>query len=238
MSDRERTHGFGRRASPDPRDAAHPMTPHLTASALTHRTWSAPGLPLDQGATPMCVGYSCRGLLLAAPVINKPEHPSAQEIYDGAQRNDEFPDTPPADGSSVRGGFKFLQKCGLIGEYVWAANVDEVMRFVLTRGPVVLGINWYDSMMEPDRHGWLHISKNAQIVGGHAILAIGVNMATGALRLMNSWGAEWGQRGRAWLRREDLARLLHEDGEAGAPTEIKPAPSPIPVPTPAAVVIH
>lgn len=212
---------FGRIYDPDPRDRAHAMTPLLGVSWVRHRTWSARGLPMDQGETPHCVGYSCRGLLLASPVINKPAHPTADEIYASAQLLDGLRETSPADGTTIRGGFKCLKALGFLDEYVWARSAGEVVQFVLSRGPVVLGLNWYDSMMETDRDGWLRIANGARFVGGHAILAIGANLDRDAVRLVNSWGVNWGDHGRAWLSVTDLARLLDEDGEAGAPTELK-----------------
>jgi C1A family cysteine protease len=42
----------------------------------------------------------------------------------------------------------------------------------------------------------------------------------GAVGIQNSWGAEWGNNGRAWLSFTALAALLAEDGEASMANEI------------------
>jgi phage terminase large subunit GpA-like protein len=86
-------------------------------------------------------------------------------------------------------------------------------------GPVEVGFNWYATMFDVPASGVLSVS--GAIAGGHAFVLNGVNIARGLIRLKNSWSRRWGLNGRAWLRIEDVERLLGEDGEACLATEVR-----------------
>jgi hypothetical protein len=219
--------GMGRLPAIDFRDRKFAVK-HTDEHALTaklNRTWRA-GAVLDQGSTPQCVAYSCEGFLTAGPVVNKPYKEPA-DLYKLAQENDEWPGED-YDGSSVRGGFKAMTALGFIKEYNWAATYEEVAHHVMAVGPVVFGTNWYDSMFDPDKKGYLNIAPGANIAGGHAYLIIGVNDAfknpdgsVGRLRMVNSWGRGWGNNGRAWMSSAVADRLLSEYGEGCTAMELK-----------------
>lgn len=212
--------GLGRIHAPDPRD--YPLS--RSAAALPPTTplpaywyWRAPSLPLDQGATPMCVGYSSRGLLNAAPVLN--EHgPSAADIYHGAQANDEW-DGTNYDGTSARGAMKYLRSLGYISAYVWAQSVDEAARWVAYNGPMLLGLTWLTSYDDPGPSGVLKRTPTATVRGGHEVLVIGLNSKRALFRCMNSWGS-WSQHGRFWVPFELMDQILGEDADLVTPTEI------------------
>jgi hypothetical protein len=139
------------------------------------------------------------------------------DIYHEAQKRDEWPGED-YDGSSVRAGAKYMKEQGRLAEYVWAASADEVARWLLTSGPVVLGTDWYADMFTPTE-GQVHIG--GEVVGGHAYLAIGFNSKLQAFRCINSWGRGWGENGRFWLDTADLAYLLASNGEACAGVELR-----------------
>ena len=71
-------------------------------------------------------------------------------------------------------------------------------------------------MSTPDSNGFLNCT--GQVVGGHAYLLMGFSNRRQAFRITNSWGRDWGDWGRAWLRYEDAAALLRQ-GEACAAIE-------------------
>jgi hypothetical protein len=222
-------HGLGRRFAPDDRDRRFSMQatvfPH---PALPPRPRQRPynlGMTLDQGATSQCVGYSCRDKLASAPfMVHVDQGPSAFEIYTGAQKVDEWPGED-YDGTSVRGGFKFLQQTGYLSSYVWAASLEDCVRFLRDGyGTLVLGTNWYDRMFTPDEHGF--VSLAGPIAGGHAYHCFWAVPEREEFWCKNSWGPSWGielhkRPGCFKLRYADFARLLSEDGEAGAGLEIK-----------------
>jgi hypothetical protein len=220
----DRPYGLGRLYKPDPRDHGYLLSRPEAPSRRIASYWSAPGPVLDQGDTPMCVAYATDKWLTAAPVINKLLDPVT--LYREAQANDEWPDNPPYDGTSVRGAMKALKIRGLVSSYQWAFDVETVVHHLLETGPMVFGTDWYASMFDPDSAGYLHVA--GKLEGGHSYLGIGVNAERrnpdgthGAVRILNSWGPHWGQNGRAWISLDDMAELLANDGEAAMGVEVR-----------------
>jgi hypothetical protein len=217
---------FGRLEAPDPRDFDHLMQAPRTpwSYLLTERIWTA-GPITDQGSRPHCVGHAWRQFLEASPVRRgKRQLPLSEEIYDQAQQVDEWPGPPPPyAGTSVRAGAKVLQRLGLIREYMWAPDVDTLRKFVLGRGPVVVGTAWYAGMTHPTKRGkdvWLEPTSGYE--GGHAYVLIGYSRRRHAFRCVNSWGRGWADNGRAWIKLETLGHLIFmQNGEACSAIELE-----------------
>jgi hypothetical protein len=210
--------GLGRLYAPDARDNHFPMRT-LLAKTVEPRTkyWRCASV-LDQGATPHCVEFSWTQFVLSAPVMSKRSVlPERGEIYRQAQLIDEWPGEN-YDGTSVRAGAKVLHGLGRIAGYVWGFNALDVRNHLLTRGTVVVGTNWFDSMFTPDARGF--IKPSGAIVGGHAYLIVGYSLKRNAFRILNSWGRNWGQNGRAWIGFNDLDYLIRDYGEACSAIEI------------------
>ncbi len=203
---------FGRFYAEDQRDRKHLISPRRTTSRQS-RVWRTDRV-LDQGRTSHCVGYSFHGLLGASPIRQRVMSPSG--IYTFAQMLDEWEGTD-YEGTSVRGGAKACMIAGYLEEYQWAFDVNQVVRHLLDKGPVVLGTNWYQGMMDVPLDGYLRIS--GMKLGGHAYLAYGADLAKGWVVIRNSWGSSWGKNGNALLSLESLERLLSEQGEACAAVE-------------------
>lgn len=219
--------GLGRLNSADPRDANYPLRQLLRPAAPTwnYAYWAFPyRTPLDQGNTGTCVGHGWKHNLMSAPgrAITATVEPTALTIYRECCHNDEWPGNDNEDlqfGTSVRAGAIALQKRGLITNYYWSTSLNDAVDYLLTKGPLVIGVNWYDSMFDPDSKGFLNIEPNSFVAGGHCLLAIGVNRAQRRIRLLNSWGPGWGANGRAWISFETFERLMSEDGEICAASE-------------------
>lgn len=208
---------LGRRVEFDERSRGFAIRPLLADLTPRSYTWSlvGPQFPLDQGSEGACVGFSWSQEAAARPVIEPGvSNEFALAVYHQAKTLDQWPGED-YDGTSVLAGAKVMQLRGYIREYRWCFGLNDVLATVSRRGPVVLGINWYDGMFAPDGRGLLHISGG--IAGGHAIMCNGVNVPRRDVTLTNSWGLNWGMFGRARLSWDDLDRLLHEDGEACAP---------------------
>lgn len=195
---------------------------------------------LDQGREGACVGFAWTHELSARPKIVIRDAPFAQAIYKRAQQIDPWPGED-YEGTSVLAGIKavmeILNESGnpLLREYRWAFGLQDVMRVVGYRGPVVLGVNWYYDMYFPDANGF--IAPTGSIVGGHAIMMNGIRVVkkdpTGEYpipfdnidldkswaRLHNSWGRSYGKGGDAFITLANLDRLLREQGEACIPTK-------------------
>jgi len=203
--------GLGRLHAPDERDMQYLMSTATPAATMRPQRFYRTGKILDQGETPTCVGHAWRQWLSSAVMMTK-TGPNPFEIYYQAQRNDEWPGED-YDGTSVRAGAKILQAAGHISTYVWAFNADTMRRWLLNNhGTVVVGTWWFDKMFTPDRQGYLDPSGTP--VGGHAYLVVGFSQTKNAFRIVNSWGKEWGQNGRAWVSYNDMDFLVQEGGEA------------------------
>lgn len=218
--------GGGRLHAKDPRDERF-LLPKKAAQEIkrTSRHWYVPD-PMDQGSTSQCVGYSTHMMLRAGPILNNQGIPSPKEIYDAAQKIDEWPGEA-YEGTSVRAGLKVLASKGYISSYYWAFSADPLVQHILNVSVAVIGINWYRDMSFPDRNGF--VRPGGPIVGGHAILISGVNLKTetpwgdaGVISLVNSWGKDFGVNGRIRMSIKDLDRLIKEDGEAAVIFEQKP----------------
>lgn len=186
---------------------------------LTQRFWDANGWWGNQGALPQCVGYSWSHWLEDGPIqqSGKPPvvHPST--IYFNAQKLDQWPGEN-YNGTSVRGGVKYLQQIGKVKSYYWAFDLPTLVNTVLKVGPVVVGTNWYNGMFSPDKSG--NIRVTGRFVGGHAYVINGVDLNKKVFRIKNSWGKSWGLGGHAYISFNDMTRLIRENGEICLATEI------------------
>lgn len=212
-------HGLGRLVAPDARDRAYPLRSLIPAATPpSGRRVRRIGKVLDQLDTPMCVSYAWRAFLNAYPIHEpRDDAPAPNDLYAAAQAIDGFP--VPHDGTSVRAGVKALKAEGSIATFYWAFTIADVIRYLLAGGPLVLGVDWFASMFQPDPDGRVHLG--GQVAGGHAFLAYGIDTARELLYCVNSWGVHWGKSGKFLLSLEDAEQLLNRDGEAA--TAIGPA---------------
>jgi hypothetical protein len=241
--------GFGRKYAPDERDKGYPMRLLLDPFREFQEKYFPKGLPpgdrhyrpsgvLDQGFTGTCVGHGWVARLEGAPTMQRSPH-SPFEMYrlfigvDEWDDNDweaNAPDDQLQSGTSVRAGAKVCQDLGLLSNYLWAEEVEDVRACHLANfGGMVGGFNWTSDMMQTDSEGF--ISYTGTNEGGHCIATTGWNdrvrhngRYVPALRFQNSWGREWGQGGRAWMTMDDVAKLLADFGEACLPVEVKVNP--------------
>lgn len=213
----------------DPRSKAYPISPLIkTVPTPRNKLWRT-GKILDQGREGACVGFGWTAEALSTPVavnlsrlkIKVPTEPNsfASQVYRDAQKIDEW-SGEDYEGTSVLAGAKVMKKLGLLREYRWAFDNDDVLNALLTKGPVVIGIWWYSSMYNAP-NGVL--SVGGRKVGGHCLTIVGYRLAkdsrTGAdsFILQNSWGEDWGINGLAEIKATDLNALLSDDGEACVP---------------------
>lgn len=214
---------FGRRVEFDERSRGFPAVAALRPTQQTPRsyTWRNP-LRLDQGNLGSCVGNAWTHEAAANPYpVPGLSEKIAVKVYRRAQQLDQWPETPPEEGTSVLAGAKAAMEMTWLKQYRWAFGLDDLILSVGHLGPAVLGINWYDGMMETDAKGYVH--PTGEIVGGHAILCNRVNLRERFFGLSNSWGTSWGSKD-AWgvggtcrIGFAAMGKLLDEDGEACIP---------------------
>lgn len=140
----------------------------------------------DQGQEGACVGFSSSR---AMSLWNRTRY-DARWLYRQAQLIDEWDDTPPEEGTSVKAAFEILRTKGAkrypsgviapqdgISAYRWAKNVDDV----------------------------------------HAVIQTPLANTLGGVPLLNSWGDAYPHV--VWLPDEVLSRLFSEGGEGGVATD-------------------
>jgi len=173
----------------------------------------------DQGKEGACVGFALGHELAARPAeVNGLTYRFLVEnVYWEAQKIDpwqggSYPKASPVyGGTSVLAGVKTVKKLGFIDGYRWAFNIDDLLYGLGHNGPAVLGLPWYEGMSNPNRKGFIKASGG--IVGGHAVLAMAVNMKKGYVTIRNSWGKTWGKRGDCYIKFDELEALLKRGGE-------------------------
>ena len=187
------------------------------------------GIVLDQGSEGACVGFAWTGELLAEPEAPKAQ-PSfsyanslALSFYKEAQKIDQWPGEN-YEGTSVLAGAKIMQQAGFIGEYRWCFGIDDVRDAVISEGPVVIGVPWFDGMYDTRSNGLVKLAGKS--TGGHAILITGYhprmrfgNVTEEVFRWRNSWGTDYGINGSGWIKVKDLSKLLSDNGEACVPMQ-------------------
>lgn len=178
-------------------------TETVEESTRTYRYWR-PGPILDQGSEGACVGFSAAAFKGCDPLMSSVDDSEALRIYRRAQHLDQWPGTDYS-GTSVDAGCKVLREDETIEVYAWATTKAELYYWILNKGPVMLGMDWYEGMYVTDRNGF--IRPTGRRVGGHAILARG-RSAWKSLRLQNSWGRDFGESGYCWLSEVDLSFLM------------------------------
>ena len=216
---------FGRTYIKDDRDKKYLITDKFKellklSKKPTSRYWSADGWWGDQKNTPQCVGYAWAHWLEDGPIEQSGVPPIVRPelIYQNAQKLDEWIGEN-YDGTSVRGGVKYLRSINKVSSYYWAFDLQSLITTVLNLGPVVVGTNWYKGMFYPNKKGIIRVT--GRFVGGHAYVINGVNTKTKMFRLKNSWGRLWGQKGHAYISFRDMERLIREQGEVCLAKEIK-----------------
>lgn len=170
----------------------------------------------DQGQTGHCVGFTGLDWGNSLPVFDNWPNQVGHDIYYECKVLEGEPKAE--DGSDSRSLCKALRNRGRIGAYAFAKTPDEAASFVLRHGPVGIGVDWYNDMFEPKAPDYV-LQLSGDVAGGHEVMLSGYDPATDLFRLVNHWGADWGDGGCAYLRHVDLDRLLHQQGDCWAGLE-------------------
>lgn len=234
-----RNRPLGRLEQFDARSRQYAATVGIEEKPFRSYTWSCDAY-YDQGSEGACVGFAWTHELEARPKVVRRDTNFALQIYRRAQQIDPWPGEDYS-GTSVLAGVKAVQELvntrgrSFIPEYRWAFGIQDALRVIGYKGPLVLGIKWYTSMYEPDAKNFVHVG--GEVAGGHAILANGVKIVKkdptidyppqwedididkSYVRLHNSWGTDYGDGGDAFITVRDLDKLLQDGGEACIPSK-------------------
>jgi hypothetical protein len=216
---------------PRSRDYAYKSTRQVSSS-VTHR-FDAPHV--DQFYTSGCVGFSGANMLNCTAAYKSRKRFNEVNMrqrnlylgndqgivnYHNATLNDPFDWTyPPTDnGSSAIGLMKWWKDRGIITRYQWAFGFDAFLQALETQ-PVLVGTNWYKSMMKPNKLGVVTI--DGDLAGQHEYLASGFRRLNAdnqyLIRFENSWGDGWGLGGRFYMMDGTFRTLLDEGGDVAIP---------------------
>lgn len=193
----------------------------------------------DQGDEGACVGFGCSAM---TSITNRWQRYqttgqyltyryASRWLYQEAQLVDEWADTPPSEGTSVRAGAEILNTRGHrrvqnsvigaenlqhgISAYRWAVHHDEIRAAIYAGLAVAIGIEWYDNFDTPkliNNERWIASEQNwGYLRGGHCVCLYRMSDRRQAFMIMNSWGGSYAP---AWIPYSSLNQLLDNFGEA------------------------
>jgi len=147
----------------------------------------------------------------------------AVAVYSEATSIDEFLGQYPPDdtGSSGLAVAKVAREHGWIESYSHAFSFNAALTG-LQSAPLITGVNWYEDFDEPEPDGEMPF-PNGVVRGGHELCVDELDVEHDRVWVTNSWGADWGLKGRAYWRFATWNRLLSEQGDA---TMLVPVPAP------------
>lgn len=173
--------------------------------------WDDSDAVLDQGDTPHCVGAGCAQFGNTEPINDHYTNADLHDIYYEAKVIDGEPKAE--DGSSVHSGVKALKNRKRVGVYAWASSLADIKAWVLNKGPMIVGTDFYNDMFSPDADGY--VKPTGGVAGGHCYLIIGWDDADN-ITFLNSWGSSWGKGGRFHMKASDFNVLVQSPGFEGA----------------------
>jgi hypothetical protein len=225
-------YGTGLLPSWDTKNENYPVAALLDPSAaLVSKNWPL-AQRVNQGNEPKCVGASLAQELSSEPVVIPISHPYTMDnIYNLAQKLDEWAGEGYA-GTSLLAGLKALKQYGYLGEYRWAASVEDVLQSLSQLGPVIMAGPWLSGMFTPDAQGYVNVTGTGGNTG-HAYMLGAVDAPTGDTTLKQTWGPNWSVMGwDAKLRADSIRQLLSMGTQAAIITQrLNPS-----IPTPPAPV--
>jgi uncharacterized protein YjdB len=184
------------------------------AASVTSSDWPIE-YKLDQGNTPHCVGFACAHRGIAMPVFQKLTVKNAHDIYYKSVAIGGEPNTE--NGSTTPWGAEAMVALGYYKDFAMTYDFDDLLAYLLVKGPVVVGIPWMWDDFYTDSTGL--IPGTGGEAGGHEICLTGANKSTSRIKFAQSWG-EWGLDGFGYMTFKDIRnRIENLDGDACTPVE-------------------
>lgn len=238
---------LGRRQPPDlDHVSAYPLRTLIAQDVLPvppAGTERSLGLPWwwkqhDQGVEGSCVGFGSSAMMsitnhyqrLKATGQDITYRYAARWLYFQAQIVDEWGETPPEEGTSVRASCQVLNEKGHrrvqrgvegeivaahgISAYRWAKTVNEIRAAIFGGLAVSIGVTWYSNFDSPvtyNKERWIGRGSLGYVRGGHCVCLYRMSDRRQAFMLMNSWGPAYPP---AWLPYDVMQQLIDDWGEA------------------------
>lgn len=213
--------GLGHYTHKDSRDGLFTMGDRLRSDTTVipdYNVWER-GESTDQGREGACVGFGWGNWHNCKPKgwMNQVDNAYCFGIYKRAQELDPFPGTNYA-GTTVRAGAKTVLERSLLDTYVWARSLEEMKTWVLTKGPVVVASNWYNSMDRLTTSDEVFVTPSSGVRGGHCYLLYGYK--DGMYIFQNSWGDDYGDGGSFYMNSSNM-EIIWNYGQFEAVTAIQ-----------------
>lgn len=192
----------------------------------------------DQGVEGSCVGFGSSAMMSVTNHYQRLKTTgrdityryAPRWLYAQAQLVDEWAETPPEEGTSVRASCQILHEQGHrrvqsgvegpimiehgISAYRWAETVDEIRAAIFGGLAVSIGVNWYSNFDSPVTYNserWIGRGNLGGVRGGHCVCIYRMSDRRQAFMFMNSWGPAYAP---VWLPYDVMQRLIGEWGEA------------------------
>lgn len=197
----------------------------------------------DQGDLGKCVAVTGGGLLGTGPFWpllpvelqrvlagTAPASVWTTDLYRELTRADPFPGSwePEDTGSDGNTLGKVLTGRGLTSGWRHVMSIGEA-HAAIQQGPLAVGTMWMSGMDNPTREGIVTATGTAR--GGHEYVCSEYDAARDLWWHDNSWGEEFGLRGRFAYDTPTRQRLMDMQGDVTALVPVT-APAPLPVPPP------
>jgi hypothetical protein len=176
--------------------------------------WPNKQAPLDQGNTGHCVGFGWCQWGNTAPVEDEFANDDGHAVYYECKTIDGEPKSE--DGSYVRSGAKAMKNRNKVEAYAFADDINVIVEWVKTKGPLTVGTDWMTGMFKPDDAG--HVIGSGKVEGGHCYLLAGI--AGDDFVFLNSWGDSFGHHGYFSMAISEWANLYSTNGEACTAVEL------------------
>jgi len=213
MTEPTLSRGLGRYQLHDGRSWNHQAD---LAPKITTMQHAVHGLPLDQGSVGSCTAEALIGALMIGPDFKGALYTQADAyaLYHDETVLEGQPYPPNDPGGSGLEVCKAAKNKGLIKSYKHAFGVQNGLKALMLR-PIITGIPWFDSFFHPDANGIIHLG--GQIVGGHEIVAFGIDAEQQLVWFMNSWGPSWGLGGKFAMPWSVWDAVLRQGGDITIP---------------------
>lgn len=181
----------------------------------------------DQGSSDKCVAYA-----LAAMKEFQDQPGVYLDVDDLYSRRA----SSKSDGMSLVNGLQILQQHGIaphpdnhrIADFAaHYKDLNAVKSALVSKGVIVASFPF--NANAKDARFWLN-GQDDGVADGHCVAIVGYDDARGALKLRNSWGTSYGERGYAWISYADFVATVWEsfsstDQDGKSDPEALPKPS-------------
>lgn len=119
----------------------------------------------------------------------------------------DFLSQPNQDLQSMGGAFKALGYRRLNEK-----DVNLIKSYLATGEPVVLIIELFKPFLKKGMEASQGVYRevSGESYGGHAVVAVGYDNQTQGIKILNSWGRDWGLQGYGWIDYALFPKVVHE----------------------------